>query len=50
VVRDDDGAALGCPTDGAGASSSCVGPAAHLEQEREHAGAPPAHFVEAQAE
>jgi hypothetical protein len=26
------------------------GPAAHPEQERERAGAPPAHFVEAQAE
>jgi hypothetical protein len=26
------------------------GPAARPEQEREHAGAPPAHFVEAQAE
>jgi hypothetical protein len=42
--------------DGAGASSSHAalptsgGPAARLEQERERAGAPPAHFVEAQAE
>jgi hypothetical protein len=56
VVRDDSGAVLGCPTDGAGASSSRValptsgGPAAHPEQERERAGAPPAHFVKAQAE
>jgi hypothetical protein len=56
VVRDDSGAVLGCPTDGAGASSSRAallasgGPAEHPEQERERAGAPPAHFVEAQAE
>jgi hypothetical protein len=56
VVRDDGGAALGCPADGAGASSSCAalptsgGPAAHPEQGRERAGTPPAHFVEAQAE
>jgi hypothetical protein len=42
VVRDDGGAALGCPASG--------GPATHPEQERERAGAPPAHFVEAQAE
>jgi hypothetical protein len=34
----------------AGASSSRVGPAAHPKQEREHAGASPAHFVDAQAE
>jgi hypothetical protein len=56
VVRDDGGAALGRPADGAEASSSRTGlpasggPAAHPEQERERAGAPPAHFVEAQAE
>jgi hypothetical protein len=56
VVRDDGGAALGCPADGAGASSSCAalptsgGPAAHPEQGRERAGTPPDHFVEAQAE
>jgi hypothetical protein len=56
MVRGDDGAALGGPADGAGASSShsalpsSGGPAARLEQEREHAGAPPAHFIEAQAE
>jgi hypothetical protein len=56
VVRDDGGAALGCPADGAGASSSCAalpasgGPASHPEQKRERAGAPPSHFVEAQAE
>jgi hypothetical protein len=56
VVRDDGGAVLGCPADGAEASSSRAalpasgGPAAHPEQERERAGAPPAHFVEAQAE
>jgi hypothetical protein len=34
----------------AGASSSRAGPAARPEQEREHADAPPAHFVDAQAE
>jgi hypothetical protein len=56
VVRDDGGAALGCLADSAGASSSRAalstsgGPAAHPEQERERAGAPPAYFVEAQAE
>jgi hypothetical protein len=48
VVRDNDGAALGGPADGAGASSSHAGPAARPEQERECASAPPAHFVEAQ--
>jgi hypothetical protein len=56
VVRDDGGAALGCPADGAGASSSRValptlgGPAAHPEKKRECAGAPPVHFFEAQEE
>jgi hypothetical protein len=56
VVRDDGGTALGCPADGAGASSSHAalpasgGPAAHPEQERARAGTPPAHFVKAQAE
>jgi hypothetical protein len=56
VVRDDGGAALGCPTDGAGASSSRAalptsgGPAAHPERERERIRVPPAHFVEAQTE
>jgi hypothetical protein len=50
VVRDDDGAALGGLAVGTGASSSHAGPAACPEQERERAGAPPAHFVEAQAE
>jgi hypothetical protein len=41
---------MGRPTDGAGASSSRVGPAARLEQGREPADAPLAHFIEAQAE
>jgi hypothetical protein len=56
VVRSDGGAAPGGPADGVGASSSHAtlpassGPAAHPEQELEHAGAPPAHFVEVQAE
>jgi hypothetical protein len=56
VVRDDGGAVLGCSTDGAGASSSRTtlpasgGPATHPEKEWERAGAPPAHFFEAQAE
>jgi hypothetical protein len=55
-MRDDGGAALGGPADGAGASSSRAAlptsgsPAAHPEQERECAGTPPTHFVEAQAE
>jgi DNA repair exonuclease SbcCD ATPase subunit len=44
------------PAGGAGASSSRTalpasgGPAVHPEQEQEHTGAPPSHFVEAQAE
>jgi hypothetical protein len=56
VVRDDGGAALGCPADGAEASSSRAallasgGPAAHPKQERERAGAPLAHYANAQAE
>jgi hypothetical protein len=56
VVRDDGGAALGCPADSAGASSSRAalptsgGPVIGTEQEQERAGAPPAHFVEDQAE
>jgi hypothetical protein len=50
VARGDVGAALGRPADGVGASSSRAGPTARLEQEREHADAPPAHFIEAQAE
>jgi hypothetical protein len=50
VVRGDVGAALGRPADGVGASSSRAGPSARPEQEREHADAPPAHFVDAQAE
>jgi hypothetical protein len=50
VARGDVGAALERPTDGAGASSSRAGPAACLEQEREHTDTPPAHFIEAQAE
>jgi hypothetical protein len=50
VARGDVGATLGCAVDGSGASSSRAGPAAHLEQGREHADAPPAHFIEAQAE
>jgi hypothetical protein len=55
MVREDGGAVLGCPADGAGASSpratlpASGGPAAHPEQEREHACAPQPHFVEAQA-
>jgi hypothetical protein len=48
VARGDVGAALGRLADGAGASSSRAGPAAH--QEQENAGAPPAHFIEAQVE
>jgi hypothetical protein len=48
MARCDVGATLGGPVDGARASSSHAGHAAH--QERENAGAPPSHFVEAQAE
>jgi hypothetical protein len=59
VARGDAGVALGCPADGArpaGRQTYSVPdpqrarPAACLEQEREHADAPPAHFIEAQAE
>jgi hypothetical protein len=50
VARGDVGAVLGRLADGVGASSSRTGPAARLEQEREHVDAPPAHFIEAQAE
>jgi hypothetical protein len=55
-VRDDGGAVLACPADGAGASSPCAalptsgGPAESPEQERERVDAPPAHFTEDQAE
>jgi hypothetical protein len=41
---------VGRPAYGVGASSSRAGPAARLEEGREHADAPPAHFIEAQAE
>jgi hypothetical protein len=50
VVRGGVGTALGRPTDGVGASSSRARPSARPEQEQEHADAPPAHFVDAQAE
>jgi hypothetical protein len=50
VARSDAGAALGRPTDGAGPSSSRAGPSARLEQGQEEADAPPAHFIDAQAE
>jgi hypothetical protein len=50
VARGDIDATLGHPADGAGASSSRAGPTARLEQEREHADAPSAHFFEAQVE
>jgi hypothetical protein len=56
VVRDDGGVAPRRPADGAEASSSrgvllaSNGTAAHPEQERERANAPPAHFASAQAE
>jgi hypothetical protein len=50
VVRDDGGAVLGCPADGAGASSLHAGPATRPKQERERAGTLPDPFVEVQAE
>jgi hypothetical protein len=50
VARSDVGATLGRPSDGTGASSSRGGPTARPEHGREHADAPPAHFVDAQAE
>jgi hypothetical protein len=48
VARGDVGVVVGRPADGAGASSSRAGLAARLEWE--HADAPPAQFIEAQAE
>jgi hypothetical protein len=50
IARSNAGAAPGRPADGAGPSSSCAGPAARLGQGQEEADAPPAHFVDAQAE
>jgi hypothetical protein len=50
VARGDAGAALGRPADSAGPSSSRAGPAARLEQGQDDADAPPAHFIDAQAE
>jgi hypothetical protein len=50
VARNNAGAAPGRPADGDGPSSSRAGPAAHLGQGQEEADAPPAHFVDAQAE
>jgi hypothetical protein len=56
AVRDDGGVALGRPTDGAEASSSCGvvptsdGTATRPEQEWERGNAPPTHFASAQAE
>jgi hypothetical protein len=50
VARGDVGVTLGRPVDGARASSSRAGPAARLEKGQEDADAPPAHFIEAQAE
>jgi hypothetical protein len=50
VVKGGVSAALGRPTDGVGASSSRAGPSARPGQEQEHADAPPAHVIDAQAE
>jgi hypothetical protein len=50
VARGDASAALGRPADDAGPSSSRAEPAARLEQGQGEADAPPAHFVDAQAE
>jgi hypothetical protein len=50
VAQGDVGAVPRRPADDVGASSSRAGPTAGLEQGREHADAPPAHFVEAQVE
>jgi hypothetical protein len=44
------GAALGHPAYGVGPSSSRTGPAARLEQGQEEVDAPPAYFIDAQAE
>jgi hypothetical protein len=50
VAQSGAGAVLGRLADAAGPSSSRAGPAARLEHGQEDADAPPAHFVEAQAE
>jgi hypothetical protein len=50
MARSDVSVALGRPVDAAGPSSSRAGPAARLEQGQEEADAPPAHFIDAQAE
>jgi hypothetical protein len=50
VVRGDVGATLGRPANGAWASSSRIEPSACPEQGPEDADAPPAHFIDAQAE
>jgi hypothetical protein len=50
VARSDAGVALEGPADGAGPSSPRAGPAARLEQGQDEADAPPAHFIDAQAE
>jgi hypothetical protein len=50
VSRGDADAALERPADGAGPSSPRAGPAARLEQGQDEADAPPAHFIDAQAE
>jgi hypothetical protein len=50
VARGDASAVPRRPADGAGPSSSRAGPAARLEQGQEEVDAPPAYFIDAQAE
>jgi hypothetical protein len=50
VARSDASAALGCPADGVVPSSPRAGPSARLKQGQKEADAPPAHFIDAQAE
>jgi hypothetical protein len=50
VAQSGAGAALGHPMDGVGPSSPRAGPSARLEQGQEGADAPPAHYIDAQAE
>jgi hypothetical protein len=50
VARGDAGAVLERPADGAGPFSPRAGPSTRLEQGQEGADAPPAHYLDAQAE
>jgi hypothetical protein len=50
VAQSDAGTVLERPADGVGPSSPRTGPATRLEQGQDEADAPPAHFIDTQAE